>query len=86
MTNPWTYVNKKYDIANKKKIILIFVSVKETNLPPNVNKTSMKAVHREREVVHPTVVEQRMTVELLGWRGYLPYPPANYRAGSLTAL
>ena len=29
---------------------------------------------------------QRMTVELLGWRGYLPYPPANYRAGSLTAL
>ena len=46
----------------------------------------MKAVHTEREVVHPAVVEQRMTVELLGWRGYLPYPTANYRAGSLTAL
>ena len=34
----------------------------------------------------PFEVMQRMTVELLGWRGYLPYPPANYRSGSLTAL
>ena len=67
-------------------MILIFVSVEETNHPPNVNKTSAKAVHTEREVVHSTVVEQRMTVELLCWIGYLPHPPANYRAGSLTAL
>ena len=66
-TNPRTYV-KNSDIANKKnkkKIILIFISVEETNHPPNVNKTSAKAVHTEREVVHSTVVEQRMTGELL---------------------
>ena len=34
-----TYI--KYEIANKKnkkKIILIFVSVEATNTPPNVNK------------------------------------------------
>ena len=46
-------INNKYDIANKKnkkKIILIFVSVEETNPPTNVNKTSTKAVHTEREV------------------------------------
>ena len=50
VTNPRTYVNI-YDIANKrnkKKIILIFVRVEETNHPPNVNKTSTKAVHTER--------------------------------------
>ena len=78
-----------FDIANKKnkkKIIHIFVSVQVTNHPPNVNKTSAKAGHTEREVFTQRWLSKEMTVELLCWRGYLPSPPANYRAGSLTAL
>ena len=64
---------KNFDIANrkriKKKIILIFVSVEETNSSTKCKQNvSEGSPHRERSH-YSTVVEQRMTVELLCWRG-----------------